>query len=202
MKRKINTLISEQAQNAKKMREEEKDKKRKLNREKKEAKLKKPAKDDFIEKMDNIKKFTQDEKKVVYKRAIIPVICAILVTIYNILIVYGEKYLTEDIMLITLRTASIVFIIGTIIIFEIAYGKKNGKLGLIGVELLGISIMTLVSAYIYILYKNYFVILLTICTVVLEFYYLIKMVAIVIRLKTEHDRKISDVKEIVLEEEV
>lgn len=197
----ISEIISEQIKNANKMKETTKIQQKKQNIQKREVKKAKEAKEKFIQKMDTIKKLNPEEKKNTYKRVFISGILAILVTIYNIILNVEYLYVSSEIIVQELKIISIIFIILTIIIFEIAYKKDRSDYAINGIELLIISIITLVATYVQILYTDKFMIFITITMLAMAIYYIVKAICIFSRSKQKHNKNISDVKEIVEEKE-
>ena len=197
----VDNLLSEQTSSAKKMKEQEKDKRKKLLKQKRENKLEEEKKAAFIFRMNNLKKLNESEKKYTLSRAFVAMILGIVIIVFNLVVIFGYGSIDKKLVEILLKIISMAFILITIIIFEFAYHKDDGKLAMIGTEVLVLSIFILVSIYIFILFESIFKLYLVIGTVVITFYYLIKMIMVVIKSKNDHNKNISDVKEIVKEEE-
>ena len=197
----VDNLLSEQTSSAKKMKEQEKDKRKKLLKQKRENKLEEEKKAAFIFRMNNLKKLNESEKKYTLSRAFVAMILGIVIIVFNLVVIFGYGSIDKKLVEILLKIISMAFILITITIFEFAYHKDDGKLAMIGTEVLVLSIFILVSIYIFILYESIFKLYLVIGTVVITFYYLIKMIMVVIKSKNDHNKNISDVKEIVKEEE-
>jgi cation transport ATPase len=197
----VDNLLSEQTSSAKKMKEQEKDKRKKLLKQKRENKLEEEKKAAFIFRMNNLKKLNDSEKKYTLNRAFVAMILGIVIIVFNLVVIFGYGSIDKKLVEILLKIISMAFILITITIFEFAYHKDDGKLAMIGTEVLVLSIFILVSIYIFILFESIFKLYLVIGTVVITFYYLIKMIMVVIKSKNDHNKNISDVKEIVKEEE-
>ena len=197
----VDNLLSEQTSSAKKMKEQEKDKRKKLLKQKRDNKLEEEKKAAFIFRMNNLKKLNDSEKKYTLNRAFVAMILGIVIIVFNLVVIFGYGSIDKKLVEILLKIISMAFILITITIFEFAYHKDDGKLAMIGTEVLVLSIFILVSIYIFILFESIFKLYLVIGTVVITFYYLIKMIMVVIKSKNDHNKNISDVKEIVKEEE-
>lgn len=149
--------------------------------------------------IEQAKKMPKDEKRNIYKNMFTNILLGTFITLYFVglgfgfLNVEGKSYVTD------LKVFSIVMLAITIILFEYSYNKDSGKFALIGIEMLFVSIITLVLLYIYILYQDKFLLITCIATCVATIYYLIKSISIYIRDKADWKKTRSDVKEIVSE---
>ena len=120
-------------------------------------------------------------------------------TIYFIFLNLGCLNITPESFLVDLKVFSLSLIAVTIMIFENAYNKDSGKIALIGIEFFGVSIITLIAIYVYILHRESFMILTNFVIMLIDLYYIIKATVINIRGKREYKNSISDIKEIIEE---
>ena len=124
---------------------------------------------------------------------------AIAITIYFIFLNLGSLNIAPQSFLVDLKVFSISLIAITIMIFENAYNKDNGPTAIIGIEFFVISIITLISIYIYILYKDLYIPIINFIIMIINLYYILKATIIYINGKRKYKNSISDVKEIIEE---
>ena len=96
-----------------------------------------------------------------------------------------------------LKAFSMVILIGTIILFELAYKKDDGSYAVFGIESLFLAIMTLLFTYAVVFLSDKFKMILVICSLLYATYYTIKSLIIYIKIKREFNKNICDVKYIV-----
>ena len=90
-----------------------------------------------------------------------------------------------------------VILVGTIILFELAYKRDEGKYCIFGIEALFLAIMTLFLTYAVVFLSEKFKMILVICSLLFAVYYTIKALIIYIKTKREFNKNKSDVKYIV-----
>ena len=73
-----------------------------------------------------------------------------------------------------LKILSILSIIFTIALFEIAYKKDSGKLAVRSIETLGLAISTLLLIYVYTFFENNFILITTLFGLFFMLYFMIK----------------------------
>jgi len=106
-------------------------------------------------------------------------------------------YATQEISGILTKLFPIMFLMFTIIAFEYSYKKENARTAIVGIEIMIFSIILLYIPRMYEhLDKGFFVQFLLIPIFCLV-YYIIKSVIIYINAKTHYQNNLSDVKEIV-----
>lgn len=160
-------------------------------------------KEAFIEKMDTIKKLSKEEKRGAYKKGIVPLLEGIVVIIFTFALTFVYYKCQVNVCDMVYKIVSMVLLLGAIALFEIAYKKNNGEIGLIGVEILVLAITTLVGFYVYTLpeYKEHFETYMMVVGIGFAGYFVIKMIVRFIKAKKKHNDNISDVKKIVDEVE-
>lgn len=193
---KIKRIISEQIQNANKIESIDK-----IEEEKEEiARRKQPVKIDekqMAQKLEQAKIMPKEKKKGIYKRAFENILVAVIVILYFLMMILGYINIPEDAYIKDLKVFSLATIAITIVLFEIAYNKDSGKIAIHGIETLLLSILTLVSMYIYILHRTKFLFVIMGGVVLATLYYLVRSIAVTIKEKRKWKDNISDVKDIV-----
>ena len=174
--------------------EQKNEKKTKEEPKKKQDKI---DEEEISEKIEQAQKMSKETKASIYKTIFINILVAIAITLYFIFLTLGNKNIETKNYITDLKMFGIGTLAITIILFEYAYNKDNGKFALFGVETLVVAILTLIAMYVYILYKDKILIVTGTCTIVAIVYYIIKSVLIYIREKRNWKQGISDVKEIV-----
>lgn len=191
---KINQLEEDKA-------EEEKREEVKKEEEKKKIEEKKLNEEEIAKKIEKSKKMPKEQKRDILKKVGINLLIALGVAVYFGFIMLGYINIERETYINDLKVFSLVVIALTIILFEQAYNKNNGKIAVYGVEALVVSVVTLIMLYTAILYSDYFVMLGSIIAAVILVYYIVKSIVIFIRERKKWINSISDVKEIVSEED-
>lgn len=118
--------------------------------------------------------------------------CIINITYYKLEAVKFEEYL---------KYFALGIILATVISFEIAYRKNSINLGIIGMELLLCGILTLYIPYIFLHTTSALRISIMILPVALIIYYAIKCIIIFKQKQIQYRSNLSDVKEILKDDE-
>lgn len=138
----------------------------------------------------------KEEISKVYKDIFINIIYAIVILIYFILLIIGYNTIEKNIFLVGIKILSIVSIILTICVYEIAYKKDSGKLAKRGIELMFLSIWALISLKIYLHYNNKFVSSMTSVALIFAIYYVGNSIIIYMRQKKEAKKYRNDIRKI------
>ena len=189
---KIKRIISEQIQNANKI--ESIDKIEEIARRKQPVKIDEKQ---MAQKLEQAKIMPKEKKKGIYKRAFENILVAVIVILYFLMMILGYINIPEDAYIKDLKVFSLATIAITIVLFEIAYNKDSGKIAIHGIETLLLSILTLVSMYIYILHRTKFLFVIMGGVVLATLYYLVRSIVVIIKEKRKWKDNISDVKDIV-----
>lgn len=193
---KIKQIISEQIQNANKIESIDK-----IEEEKEEiARRKQPVKIDekqMAQKLEQAKIMPKEKKKGIYKRTFENILVAVIVILYFLMMILGYINIPEEAYIKDLKVFSLATIAITIVLFEIAYNKDSGKIAIHGIETLLLSILTLISMYIYILHRTKFLFVIMGGVVLATLYYLVRSIVVTIKEKRKWKDNISDVKDIV-----
>lgn len=146
------------------------------------------------EEINNQKKLPKEIKGKINKKIFANLLMAIAISIYLIFINLGYTNINEAAFITDLQVFSITLIITTVIIFEQAYKKDSGKLTIYGIEVLILSIITMVLPRIYNEYKHLFVDIVGIATIAYISYYIIKSVIIYVKARRKIRKR--DIKKI------
>lgn len=138
----------------------------------------------------------KEEISKVYKDIFINIIYAIVILIYFILLIIGYNTIEKNIFLVGIKILSIVSIILTICVYEIAYKKDSGKWAKRGIELMFLSIWALISLKIYLHYNNKFVSSMTSVALIFDIYYVGNSIIIYMRQKKEAKKYRNDIRKI------
>lgn len=147
--------------------------------------------------IEKAQKMPKDEKKKIYKNVFGNILFGILISVYFISLGWGFVNINTRSFVTDLKVFSVILLGITIILFEYAYNKDSGRAALKGVEILVVSIVSLVLLYMYILYQDKFVMITSICSCVAIVYYFIRAISVYIKDKISWKKTISDVKEII-----
>ena len=118
---------------------------------------------------------------------------AILVAIFYI----AAGYLEQTSAILIYNISSIVLLIFTLAIFEIAYKKDNNSIAICGIEMLAISIFTLFSPYIFFKFSNEVIYSIM---AIIAVYYIVKILRIYQLEKKKYLLELSDITYIVKKE--
>ena len=144
----------------------------------------------------------KENNKMIRKKVFENLIIAIAMMLYFILINFSYLRMEEDMLLKGLKIASLIVLLLTIIIFEIAYHKDSGKIAIHGIETLNLAFHTLtiwhiekklnISFETYILFSTY----------AFAIYYILKSILIYTNEKRKYLKSLSDIHEIVSKEPI
>lgn len=204
-----------------KMEEETKkvEKKEKTVQPKKEKKDKKEVKNKIessINKNTKLIKMTQQEKELEiieneiknnnmtykeeiaksYKDIFINIMYANAIVIYFILLIIARKLAIPTIFFNIIRACSIILILLTVGIFEIAYKKDSGKYAVKGIEFMFLSISTLITLKVFLHYNNKLISFMTSIALLFSIYYVGKSIVIYIKQKKEAKKYKNDIRKI------
>lgn len=129
------------------------------------------------------------------------VLIAIIIMVYFVGLYLGYDKLEENIFERALQLATMVLLAITIIVIEIAYKKDSGLLAINGIEALVLSCHTLSIPYITQLFSFDFKWYVTISAYIFAIYFVFKSIVIYTLGRKEYLRSLSDIREIVKEEE-
>ncbi len=155
----------------------------------------------MVEEITQKRKMTQEVKDELDKKILWNMWLAIMIMLYFCIADGVYIGAPETISGMVLKVFAVAFILVTVLVFEIAYQKENGALGIVGIELLIFSVIMLYMPQIF---KNLnqgmaqiFALTPFLCAV----YYLVKSMIDYVKTEENYQKSLSDVKEIVREEE-
>ncbi len=144
----------------------------------------------------------EENDKIIRKKIFENLIIAVAVMLYFIIINFSYLRLEENIILNVTKIASLIVLLFSIVIFEIAYHKDSGKITIYGIEILILSIHSLTiwnainkintSFQTYIVFSAYG----------FAIYYILKSMLIYTNEKRKYLKSLSDIHEIVSNEPI
>ena len=138
------------------------------------------------------KKNEKVSKKIIWNIIILIIIEAFLAVLYM-----SSFKLEENLFFYGIKYGSFLFLLISIIFFEIAYSKDKGTIAIYGIETLILSINTLVSVNVIkklnISFQNYIIG----SIIVFILYYILKMIIMYTKYKRDYLKGLSDIQEIV-----
>ena len=144
----------------------------------------------------------KENNKIIRKKIFENLIIAITIMIYFIIINFSYFRMDENISLQGIKIASIVILIFSIIIFEVAYHKDSGRIAINGIEVLVLAIHTLTIWTVINRFKIEFDKYILFSTYTFAIYYILKSIIIYTIEKKKYLDSLSDIHEIVSNEPV
>lgn len=129
----------------------------------------------------------------IYAKVFENILYAMVILLYFILINIGSTSIRQDIFITDLKVFSITSIIVTICVFEYAYKKESGKYTIHGIELLILSICTLLSIRIYTIYNRKFISAIASIALLFAIYYVGKSIIIYVKEKKKAKKTTNDI---------
>jgi prepilin signal peptidase PulO-like enzyme (type II secretory pathway) len=139
----------------------------------------------------------QNIKNKIFKNLILSVIYMLVIIAINVVFLK----ISTNIFSITAKVASVVSMVITVILFEIAYRKENLEMALYAIELMVISIIIMYIPYAYIHMGENIRKALMLSPAYIFVYYVIKNIVTNIKLRKDYLNSLSDIKEIVKDDE-
>lgn len=155
---------------------------------------------EVVEKLATKIKIPKEIKEKIYDKLFKNICIAIVVLLYFMFLNLGYMKENTGIFQYDVHTFSCILLIAAITFFEIAYRKDNAEIALYGIEILVISLATLFMPYVYFHRGILSKLLYSIFPVYMTIYYLIKCIVIYIREEKLYKSSLSDIKEIVDDE--
>ena len=168
--------------------------------------IKKDPKDIVIDdkKMQKIEKEIQkqknipiDEQKEMNKKVFKNILFGVAIVLYFLSINLGFYNIKESTYLVDLQVFSSLGIICTIVIFEKAYKRDNDNMAVFGMEMLAVSICTLLTLYIYKEFYDKFAYIINVISMLFAIYFVGKSIISYTRMRTKALRKASDIHRII-----
>jgi len=125
---------------------------------------------------------------------------AIIVTLYFIFLNMGVSNIVKHILVADTKVFSGILLAITIILFEKAFKKEDGKLAIHGIEMLVLAIITLFIPYLYYLNMEHTKYVMVGLILAFNIYYLAKTALISTKIESKYLDSLSDVKNIIKKE--
>jgi len=149
------------------------------------------------EELENKHKLPQNTKENMNRKMQINILVAITIMLYFYFLNLGFMNKEQFSFLSDLKTFSMIILTGTIILFELAYKKDDGRYCIFGIESLFLAIMTLFFTYAVVFLSDKFKMIVVVCSLIFAIYYTAKSIIIYAKTKREFNKTKSDVKYIV-----
>lgn len=130
------------------------------------------------------------------------IIIAIPIMLYFIIINFAYYRIEENMLQIGLKILSMIILISSIVIFEIAYKKDSGKLAINGIEILVLAAHALSIMQVVEISKIKFTTYILISSYTFVIYYLLKASILYTIDKRKYLESLSDIKDIVNNEPI
>lgn len=147
-------------------------------------------------------KLPKEQKEKIYAKLVKEFWMAIAIFIYFIFVNVSYGKLEDNMYINCLKACAGILICSTIVMFEIAYRKDSGVIALHSVEILVLAILTLFMPYIYFYRGLALRFLYSFSSMYIAIYYAIKALIIYQIEVKKYISGLSDVKEIILDEDV
>lgn len=151
----------------------------------------------------NIMEQAKENDKIIRKKVFENIIIAIVIMLYFMIINFIYfRGIEQNIISNILKIASMIILVFSIVIFEIAYHKDSGKLTINGIEALVLAFYTLTIFHIVNKFNIEFDRYILFSTYAFAIYYVLKSILIYTREKRQYVKSLSDIHEIVQNEPV
>lgn len=153
-----------------------------------------------IEKLDKIneeKKLSQEIKNEIAKKALNNFLIALDILLLFIILIITSRNLNKEITTMIYKISSTVLLVFTLILFEVAYKKDDDSITVHSIEMLVLSITTLLTPYIFVDRPTTFTL---IVGAYFTAYYILKNLVIYKKEKNKYLRQTSDIAQIIKKE--
>ena len=150
--------------------------------------------------IDDKNKIPKDVRNHFYRKILKEITIAIFINIFFIIMNYGFTKLEQNMLTHIMQGIAGVYILSTIILFEISYRKSNDELAIHGIELTVLSFIVLFMPYVYFRRGIIFRLLYSMGNVFFSIYYAVKALVVYLISVKKYKNTVSDIKEIVNEE--
>ena len=153
-----------------------------------------------IEKLDKIneeKKLNQETKNEIAKKALNNFLIALDILLLFIILIVTSRNLNREITTMIYKISSAVLLVFTLILFEVVYKKDDESITVHSIEMLVLSITTLLTPYIFVVRPTTFTL---IVGAYFTAYYILKNLVIYKKEKNKYLRQTSDIAQIIKKE--
>ena len=164
--------------------------------EEKEVALDKVKLDAIEEEIKKQTELPEERIKKINRRIFPNILMAVIVTLYFIFVISGYQWLDKITYLTVQQVYSMVTILITIIIFEIAYKKDSDYIAVFGIEFLILSICSLLTIKIEIDFPKSYVHIMNSISTLFSTYYIGKAIYFYCKMRKKALRKVSDINKV------
>lgn len=150
-----------------------------------------------LDKLNEEKKLTKEVKEKIAKKVLNNFLIAVNILLFFIILMIIAGNLNKELTILIYKISSVILLTFTLVLFEMAYKKDKDVLWIHGIEMLILSIITLLTPYIFIDKTGVFT---SIVGVYYTAYYILKNLVIYKKEKNNYLREKSDIKEIIKKE--
>lgn len=150
-----------------------------------------------LEKLNEQKKLTPEVRENIRKKVFSNCLIALDILLLFIVLMMAARNLDKNITIIIYKISSVIFFVLTFSLFEIAYNKDNDSICINGIEMLFVSIITLLTPYIFLQRTS---VVTSIVGSYIAAYYILKNLIIYRKEKNKFLREQSDIPQIIKKE--
>lgn len=151
--------------------------------------------DEIKEKIKEKRNLPQEEIKKINQYLFHNVLVAICTIIYFIFLNLGQMNIQQNAYLTDLKVFSVCILLLAIILIEKAYKQDSGKIAVFGIEMIGLSLLTVALIYVNLMQPARYTYIVTSTSYLFAIYYLVK--SVVIYLKKRKKYFVDDMKEMI-----
>ena len=149
------------------------------------------------EEIKELKSIPEEEIKKLYFKTFKNILIGALIVLFFLFVNIGFFNIPESSYLVDLKVFSAIILITTIVIFEKAYKKDDDEKAIHGMEMLVLSIATLLTLYIYDAHYSKFISITNAIAILFALYYAIKATVKYVKIKKKIAKENSDVRKII-----
>lgn len=138
-----------------------------------------------------------EKEKKVNEKVFENIIIAVAIMLYFIVVNFSHYRIEENMLQIGLKIVSIIILLASIIIFEVAYKKDSGKIAIYGIEILVLASHALSIMQVVEISKLKFTTYVIISGFTFVIYYILKALILYTIDKRKYLQSLSDIKDIV-----
>ena len=153
----------------------------------------------MLQTIKNNKKIPKDILKKIYSNIFENLTVSVIVMAYLFLIILGYFNIEKVIFEVDLKVFAGCLFFLTIILMEVAYRKKNKKIGIHSIECLVLSMLNLFFSYFYTVFFSKFALIVGVISISFGVYYIIKSIVIFFIMRNKFLNRMSDITEILSE---
>ena len=153
----------------------------------------------MLQTIKNNKKIPKDILKKIYSNVFENLTISVIVMAYLFFIILGYFNIERVIFEVDLKVFTGCLFFLTIILMEVAYRKKNKKIGIHSIECLALSMLNLFFSYFYTVFFSKFALIVGGISISFGVYYIIKSIVIFFIMRNKFLNRMSDITEILSE---